>query len=262
MSDNLAPSIVVAAAAAVKDKITLQLCEENETLRRALRQARTVSVTGPGGTPLYAVGQFDDGQHAGNPAYWRVSLVDQGVPCPVEDLEHVQVRLGGVCLASFATTNYQGAADYDYNRHDQWTLIDFWFEGTMPLTLQAHVGPFASEETFLYRLPRRSDEMLAHLVTVDATPGIMTAQFTEVQFDANSVGEIIDSLNLDPAVWAEVEFRRGVINGTIPIPHRTTGETAEDDEDEVRGPRRRVPEDRDNEEAADDERVQKRRRVE
>jgi hypothetical protein len=75
-------------AAAIRDKVVQELMEENEAMRNQvakLRHFKTVEITGPGGTCVYARAQFDeDGGYRGNPNLWSVHFPTgkQLLPCP------------------------------------------------------------------------------------------------------------------------------------------------------------------------------------
>lgn len=85
MSD-LAPFV----AATLKDAATIDLLQENEVLREKLRQTKIVSITGPGGSPVYASGHVtedgwpsDPGQQGHGEAMWTVEVWENAIPCPV-----------------------------------------------------------------------------------------------------------------------------------------------------------------------------------
>jgi hypothetical protein len=202
MSD-LAPFV----AAVLKDSVTADLLEENRKLRLELQKCRTVSITGPNGAPVYAVGRFEEGMHSGNPNLWAVSLHETGVSFSLADLRSVEVRLGGICRAMFAE-EHQGYADDEYNAVTRTTMISFFFSRLGSLWLDVQVGPFPGVADYAEILPMDNDYVSRYLSEDLAGLGTVFANFRMVQFVITSVSGVVDSLNLDIAVLEEAERRR------------------------------------------------------
>jgi hypothetical protein len=204
MSD-LAPFVV----AVLKDKVTADLLQENEELQCKLRNSRKVSITGPGGTPVYAEGQFEEGRHAENPNLWEVDLHDvAGITCPLPNLINIEVRLGGVCKASFVNGDHQGFADGEFDEQERTGPVNFFFSGSGRLWLNVLVAPFASAAAYSEIASMDGDDMVSFLCENLDVANTMSAKFVLVKFVIESVSGAIDSLNLDPAILEEAE--RGI----------------------------------------------------
>ena len=92
MSD-LAPFV----AACIRDKVVLDLLEENERLRAVIEkyECNAVEVTGASGFPVYSSGQFNgDASYELCSEMWHVSL-DQKVGCKLDELLNVAIRKSG-----------------------------------------------------------------------------------------------------------------------------------------------------------------------
>lgn len=90
MSD-LAPFV----AAAITDKVVLDLMEENKRLRKVIEHYNVVNVTGPSGLPIYSRSQFDvDGRYDDEAEMWRVTF-QQIKECQLLDLAEVEIHRAG-----------------------------------------------------------------------------------------------------------------------------------------------------------------------
>jgi hypothetical protein len=147
MSD-LAPFV----AAVLRDEVVDDLKQENENLRRKLRLCRAVTISGPQGTPVYAEGQFEEGNTAPNPNLWRVPLT-KIQPCPLSELMNIEIRLGNNLARNFRDTGSKaGFIDDNANDEDRSWIegsggeINFCFGGHLWLAVQ--VGPSLSETKY------------------------------------------------------------------------------------------------------------------
>ena len=97
-ASHLAPFV----AAVLKDKTVEELVQKVEQQERALQRMYKVEITGPQGTPVYAEGQFDQGNYDdGNTSdainEWLVDMTrKEGVQWPLRGLRNLELRLGGV----------------------------------------------------------------------------------------------------------------------------------------------------------------------
>jgi len=92
MSD-LAPFV----AACIRDKVVLDLLEENERLRAVIEkyEYNAVEVTGSAGFPVYSSGQFNvDASYEESDEMWHISL-DQKSGCKLDELLNVEIRKSG-----------------------------------------------------------------------------------------------------------------------------------------------------------------------
>jgi hypothetical protein len=206
MSD-LAPFV----AAVLKDKATADLLQENDELRFALRTSRVVTVTGPGGTPVYAEGQFEEGRHAYNPNLWEVDLRATGVTCPLVDLLNIAIRLG-VCKASLVNGDHEGFADGAYDKHERTGPVSIFIQGSGRLWLTVLVAPFTSAAANSEIASMDGDGMVSFLSEDLDAANTMSAKFSSVDFVIKSVSGAIDNLNLDLAVLEGAGRRREVLS--------------------------------------------------
>jgi hypothetical protein len=106
MSD-LAPFV----AATIRDKVVADLKEENDKLRKQLRQRWTVEVlrNDEESRVVYATGQFDQGQP--DSPFWEVSL-SEAISCPLSALKNVELHVGGILKAAFGhNSTFEGVFD-------------------------------------------------------------------------------------------------------------------------------------------------------
>ena len=83
--------------------------ERNEILDQ-IRQKRQVQVTGPNGIPIYAKGQLEDGLFIPRyPDLWCTKM-KRCSPCPLSNLQHVEVRFMGEIVAAFEGYSAEFAA--------------------------------------------------------------------------------------------------------------------------------------------------------
>lgn len=208
MSD-LAPFV----AATLRDKVVQDLMEEVEAMRKQIRQSRCVEITGPDGTPVYALAQFEDGGYGANSNLWDVifSEENQALPCPLSMLEGIEIRLGGVCKAKFTDNsvfetlldddsrdyeNGKAAHIYFCGSSNLWLgiMIDGWPRQGWQATINEDLGP---------------DELWSHLVqNVAVENPNKTVTFSSIRFVARNVSGVIQSLNRDPAIEEDDARRR------------------------------------------------------
>ncbi|KAL3913294.1 MAG: hypothetical protein SGARI_000728 [Bacillariaceae sp.] len=97
-ASHLAPFV----AAALKDKTVEELMQKVEQQELALQKMMKVEITGPQGTPVYAEGQFeqgnyDDGILSDALTEWCVKMArTEAVEWPLRNLRGLELRLGGV----------------------------------------------------------------------------------------------------------------------------------------------------------------------
>jgi len=80
----------------------MKLHRENEQLREKLRKTRTISITGTGGEPIYCQAQLSNREPErpdGISNRWRVTLHSVLRLCPLADLPHIEIRIGGITKA-------------------------------------------------------------------------------------------------------------------------------------------------------------------
>jgi hypothetical protein len=198
-------------AAAIRDKVVLELMEENEDMRKQvakLRHFKTVEITGPGGDRVYTRAQFDeDGGYKGNPNLWSVHFPtdQQLVPCPLPMLDGIQVRLGGVVHAAFINTNnasFETSLDEDARDHENGKVVSFLFSGSSSLWLTVMVDGWPRERwqaTIDEDIIDAEEPLLGHLVQTIATeaPTNKMVTFLEVDFFVNSVRGVIETLDFN-----------------------------------------------------------------
>lgn len=104
------PNLARFVGATIRDKVVLAQMGEIAVLKAQLEATRRVEITGPGGTPVIATGQFDAGQFETNAndedgycgVLWSVGLQthsdrntrDPAVPLIL--LSHLEIRIGGI----------------------------------------------------------------------------------------------------------------------------------------------------------------------
>jgi hypothetical protein len=89
-------------AAHLRDKVVADLLQENQELKIQLDSARRISITGPGGSPVYAEEDFSKGRYDATVMpgeWWEVPFADQpgqrtDVCCTLSTLDTCEVRIG------------------------------------------------------------------------------------------------------------------------------------------------------------------------
>jgi hypothetical protein len=222
MSD-LAPFV----AATIRDKVVLELMEENKSMRKqvaTLRYFKTVEITGPDGDPVYTRAQFDeDGCYNSNPNLWSVHFAEgkQLLPCPLSMLEGIRVRLGGADKAAFNNNNsnnnnaFETFLDQDERDHENGKVVSFCFAGSSSLWLTIMVDGWPRErwqatidegihagEEFLFRQLIQND--VATAAEEPPAAGKMVT-FLEVEFAVRSVRGIIEASSLDMGMGMDMD---------------------------------------------------------
>lgn len=201
MSD-LAPFV----AATLRDKVVSEMEEEIKQLREKVRKLKTVSITGPLGTPVYAEVQFDqDGRTANNPNLWEVdfSEANNRASCPLARLKEVEIRIGGICKARFSQySTYEGWLEEGLFRVENGLVegINFCFSaGSGALWLMIRFGTITSDdESRLEELYDIAPEFLIDsLVEQFAEQPNVTVSFDHIAFFNSEVNGLMDILGLD-----------------------------------------------------------------
>ena len=110
MSD-LAPFI----AATIRDKVVLDLMEENTRLRQVIQHYNSVQITGPCGFPVYSRSQLDvDGRYDQCTDMWRVTF-QQNLTCQLCNLGDVEIRRAGSMRKLIDLDNFWGFLDNDHD---------------------------------------------------------------------------------------------------------------------------------------------------
>jgi len=114
------------------ERTILDLNEENQRLRALVREMRQVSITGPGGSPIYAQGHLDeDGHiHENLDECWTVEFPRHS-PAPFASAEMLcgaEVHIGEVVRVGL-TSHYNG----NYNSHGN---IAWWHEWDHTMTVE------------------------------------------------------------------------------------------------------------------------------
>lgn len=104
-------------AASLRDKAMAELLQENAKLREKLQESKRVTITGPGGAPLYAYGSLNDSEveeeqiidESGRNMCLRSTTLDLRsssgenadatlTMCQIEGVKDAEIRLGGIPL--------------------------------------------------------------------------------------------------------------------------------------------------------------------
>ena len=123
---SISPELALAAAAAIGDKALQEQTKELLQLKRQLAESRKVEITGSGGRPVYAKGQFEDGEYRdgyegvddaastssfySSRSWWDVHLTmcDENVGLFLINLQHLEIRLGGIVYATTSNDEVEG----------------------------------------------------------------------------------------------------------------------------------------------------------
>lgn len=137
---SISPELALAAAAAMGDKALQDQTKELVELKRQLAESRKVEITGSGGIPVYASGQFEDGYYrdrdelVGNrglvgdraisvffscSSWWDVpvTMCEGNAGIFLNDLQHLEIRLGGIVYA-VTTPRNEEVQGYDVRMLD------------------------------------------------------------------------------------------------------------------------------------------------
>jgi hypothetical protein len=212
MSD-LAPFV----AATLRDKVIKDLMDENQAMRKQLQLARRVEITGPGGTPVHAQAQFDDdGSYAGNPDLWAVNFPEgkQMLPCPLAALEGIEIRVGGILKAKFASNaDFHTFIDAHSRDHEMGKVVAFCFGGASSLWFNILIDGWPGDqwrETITAAAAIDEDDLFRHLirnVAAEAPQG-KKVTFLGVEFMNEGVSGAIQALNLDRETQEDAEESR------------------------------------------------------
>ncbi len=131
---SISPELALAAAAAIGDKALQEQTKELLELRLQLQESRKVEITGRGGRPVYARGQFEDGEYRdrdegsssssitttttsslvplfySSRSWWDVQLTlcEENDGISLINLQHLEIRLGGIVYATTAKDEVEG----------------------------------------------------------------------------------------------------------------------------------------------------------
>ena len=108
-------------AATIRDKVVLDLLEENKRLRNLIQNHNTIEITGKNGHPTYIRSQqYIDGRY-----YVDNNNCNQSLLCPLKQLPDIEIRMGTGVTQILLSLN-----------HDSWGFIEgnsivFLFETDM-----------------------------------------------------------------------------------------------------------------------------------
>ena len=83
-------------AAVLRDRTVDELMDKVKKQEEIFRALMTIEITGPGGSPVYATGQFDKGSYGDGVNDWCPELQEERVVCQLNELWGLEIRLGGV----------------------------------------------------------------------------------------------------------------------------------------------------------------------
>jgi hypothetical protein len=141
-------------------------------LKRKIHESREVTVTGPKGVPVYAMGHVDHGcsfmieeeEEMNHGGHWNVELYETGARCSsIEDLLVAEIRVGGIMKATLGPDD----GIVFTNMEDDWYDPDTQF-GTLNLQsnfgrLLADVGPVSKQRYTVLEEEFDSSELEDHL---------------------------------------------------------------------------------------------------
>lgn len=108
---SISPELALAAAAAIGDKALQEQTKELLELKRQLAESRKVEITGSGGRPVYARGQFEDGKLFNTLRSWwdvHLTMCEGNDGIFLTNLPHLEIRLGGIVYATLSEDEVQG----------------------------------------------------------------------------------------------------------------------------------------------------------
>ena len=144
MSD-LAPFV----ASVLRDKNVQDLQEENNALRKALRQSRAVEVTGFNGSPVYATAQFEDGASEGDDdLFWCITFRQPNVtPFSLAEIHSLELWAGGIRRFQFLFSAPFGVVDDKIRDYQNLRgRIHLLFHPSIEIQLIIEVGPLSRDE--------------------------------------------------------------------------------------------------------------------
>ena len=101
-ASHLAPFV----AAVMRDKTVEELMAKVKEQQQQLKDTMKVEITGPGGTPVYTKGQFENGEWDwGDLGAWRITQLEKVEDCPVNKLTRVEVWIGGIFQTTLNPVN-------------------------------------------------------------------------------------------------------------------------------------------------------------
>jgi len=205
MSD-LAPFV----AATIRDKVVMDLKEENDKLREQLRQRWAIEISGAEGTPVYATGQFDQGE--AKDTFWVINL-SEVQPCPLSALEDVQITVGGIMKAVLGNDSvFDSMFDADDEDHDNGKCVNFYFAGGVNLWLRIIINGWPRERWEEVADDDDLDlrEVFDYLTTTVAAeqPSNKMVSFREISFHLSTVRGAMQSLSVEETLQQESEENR------------------------------------------------------
>jgi hypothetical protein len=174
------------------EKTIMDLNEENQRLQTLVRQMRTVSITGPSGTPVYVTGQLDENgsKHETLDDAWTVEFPRQPVPlASLEVLCNMEVHIGEVIKVSLTRHhlgNYKSHFELLSHRElDQEARLVFEGQGgASGLTLWVYVSPITEEQynSIVVEREEFTVDMMEEVFSGIFEDGLMVS-FQKIDFD-------------------------------------------------------------------------------
>jgi hypothetical protein len=195
-------------AAHLRDKIIADLLEENKQLKTQLNNARRISITGPGGSPVYVEEDFSNGRYDAlvmPGEWWQVPFAKQPgqVPelcCTLSILQTCEVRIGNFVRIKVEDFDHLCISNYDR----ELSMVKVKYCSVDPcLEVGVHIP--MDEQLFqsLHARTQRLERGAAFFMDLIPTDHDLPVIFEDLLFHADSARQALVDFGIDNVEWLD-----------------------------------------------------------
>lgn len=195
-------------AAHLRDKVIADLLQENKQLKKQLVNARRVTITGPGGSTVYAEGDFSKGRY--DPLvmpgeWWEIPFTNEPgkyTPncCTLSMLPTCEVRIGGFVKIKMGDVDRLCVCDYNRELSMvkvKYCNLDPCFEVGVHIPMCEELFQSIDSRTYLRDL---GSSLFVDLIPTDQDLPVI---FEELIFHADSARQALLDFGIEDVEWLD-----------------------------------------------------------
>lgn len=211
-------------AAHLRDKVIADLLQENKKLKIQLSSARKISITGPGGSPVYVEKDFSEGRY--DPTvmpgeWWEVPFASQPGQvkencCTLSTAPFCEVRIGSFVKIKLGEFDQLYVAHYSR----ELSMVKVKYSSIDPcLEVGAHIPMCEQLFQSIYSRTQRLDNGSSFFMDLIPTDEDLPVVFEEVIFHADAARQALHDFGVEGVEWLDREdTSEESSDGSLPEP--------------------------------------------
>jgi hypothetical protein len=197
-------------AAHLRDKVIADLLQENKKLKIQLGSARKISITGPGGSPVYAEKDFSEGRYDPNVMpgeWWEVPFASQPGQvtencCTLSTVPYCEVRIGSFVKIKLGEFDQLYVANYSR----ELSMVKVKYSSIDPcLEVGAHIPMCEQLFQSIYSRTQRLENGSSFFMDLIPTDQDLPVVFEEVIFHADAARQALLDFGIEGVEWLDRE---------------------------------------------------------